>query len=61
MEDEEIRAAISAVTATRIVKMVAGLKKKTGQVIVTFEGGELPEFTYMGWRRFRVQTYIPHT
>ena len=38
--------------------MVAGLKKRTGQVIVTFEG-ELPEFTYMRWRRFRVQTYIP--
>ena len=26
---------------------------------MTFEGEELPEFTYMGWRRFRVQTYIP--
>ena len=59
MEDEEIRAVTSAVTAKRIEKMVAGQRTRTGQAIVTFEGEELPEFTYMGWRRFRVQTYIP--
>ena len=57
MEDEEIRAVTSAVTAKRIEKIVAGQRKRTGQVIVTFEGEELPEFTYMGWRRFRVQTH----
>ena len=59
MEDDEIRSATSAVTATRITKMIAGQRRKTGQVIVTFEGEELPEYTYMGWRRFRIQTYIP--
>ena len=59
MEDDEIRAATSAVTATRIMRMIGGQQRKTGQVIVTFEGDVLPEFTYMGWRRFRIQTYIP--
>ena len=59
MEDEEISAATSVVTAKRIEKTISGQRKRTGQVIVTFEGEELPEFKYMGWRRFRIQKYIP--
>ena len=61
MKDDEIKAATSAVSATRILRMMGGQKRKTGQVIVTFEGEELPMYTYMGWRRFRIQTYTYRT
>ena len=46
------------VRAKRNIKRIKGQIINTRQVILFFEG-EIPEFVFFGWRRFRVALYIP--
>ena len=57
LSDDEISLKIG-IPAKRIIKKVRGENKITRQVILFFDDG-IPEFIYLGWRRFRVSLYIP--
>ena len=46
------------VKAKRSTRRVKGEIINTRQVILFFDG-KMPEFVYIGWRRFRVALYIP--
>ena len=54
---DEIEARIG-VPAKRIIKKVGGVTHTTKQVILYFDGN-IPSHIYLGWRRFRVDIYIP--
>ena len=57
LSDEEICFKIG-IPAKRITKKVRGENKITRQVILFFDDA-IPEFIYLGWRRYRVSLYIP--
>ena len=48
------------ISARRITKKVGGTVRPTSQVILNFNGdGDIPAYVYLGWRRFKVSTFIP--
>ena len=49
---------ITGVKAKRIIKKIRGETRTTKQVILHFEE-EMPRYIYLGWRRFKVETFIP--
>ena len=56
--EEEICEEIGAKSVKRIIKKIGGKEIKTAQVLVIFEQ-ELPEQVMIGWRRHRVEIFIP--
>ena len=59
ISEEEICEATDAKSAKRIVKYLGGRNITTAQVILTYDGDFLPPFVYLGYRRHRVETFIP--
>ena len=58
LSDEEICEEIGANSVRRIKKKIGGREIKTAQIL-TFFKDELPPYVLIGWRRHRVDKYVP--
>ena len=56
--EEEVCEEIGAKSVKRIIKKIGGKEIKTAQMLVIFEQ-ELPKQVMIGWRRHRVEIFIP--
>ena len=54
---EELQTALG-IPVERIIKKKHGETIRTKQMILHFKN-EIPDYVYIGWRRFKVSTYIP--
>ena len=58
IDDEELCEETGAQSAKRIIKRYGGMEIKTAQVMLIFKS-ELPSYVWIGYRRHRVDNYIP--
>ena len=58
IDDTDICEASAAKTARRVIKKIGGKDIVTAQVILCYDH-ELPTHVFIGWKRYRVDMYIP--
>ena len=55
--DDEIQSTLG-IKAERVIKKKSGQTIRTNRVILHFND-EIPKFVHLGWKRYRVSTYVP--